>query len=112
MKRRLFRSERYNPIALLMEKIPGLSGITGIRLTPAAYNRMKRDPNLKQVEGEGELEYWYAEETEIDGIYFEPIKYSLLLEPDGGAIIAKIEYGDDSYELSSNWNFEINYKDK
>lgn len=110
--KRLFRSQKYNPVALLMERIPGLTGITGIRLTPTAYNQMKKDPKLQKVEGEGELEYWYAEETEINGTYFEPIQYALLLEPDGGAIVAKIEYGNDSYELSSDWNFEINYKDK
>lgn len=111
--RRLFHpKERYNPIDFAFASVPGLSGITGIRLTPAAYARMTEDPFLRQIPEEGELECWYGEESEIHGRYYPPIKYTLLRESDGGAIIAKITYGDEEYELSIDWNFEINFRSR
>ena len=103
--KRLFRPKRYNPIEVVLKSVPGLSGITGIRLTPTAYAKMTEDPYLREIPTEGEVECWYGEGND----YYPPIKYTLLRERDGGAILVEVEYDDEQLELSSEVNFEINY---
>ena len=107
---------RFSAIDYFLEEVDGLSKeITGIKLTVPAYNRMTEDPYLKcfnvlTIEGKT-FAYWVGEEITIEGKYYPPLRFTLLMLDDGSALVRNIDCGDKTFVFESDtYNLEIDYR--